>query len=282
MPCDNLPDNGRALDTVLRDLVDAVDPPVQAWLDTSVSTATTMVDRITPEPTEADRRAVLAATGFEDRSPVATEPFSEWVICGAFPGGRPAWESAGAVLTGDIAPFENRKLWLLNGGHSLLAYVGSLRGFATVDEAVADDYCATLLRDWWQTCRRHLPAPEAELSAYCAALAERFANPRMRHSLAQIATDGSQKLPVRLLPVLRKERDAGRLPEPTVVMLAAWIRHVRGAGAPVKDVRAADLAGLATGSLGDAVPRLLVALDPALADDAELVAAVRESVGRAN
>jgi fructuronate reductase len=277
IPCDNLPDNGRALDTVLRDMVDAVDPTLQAWLDTTVSTVTTMVDRITPEPTDADRRAVLAATGFDDRCPVATEPFSEWVLCGHFPGGRPAWESAGAVLTEDITPFENRKLWLLNGAHSLLAYVGSLRGCTTVAEAVADEYCAGLLRDWWHTCRRHLAAPDADLAAYCDALAERFANPRMVHALAQIASDGSQKIPVRVLPVLRRERDAGRLPESAVAVLAAWINHLRGVGAPVRDVRAAELRALAAGPLSAVVPRLLAVLDPALADDAKLVAAARAS-----
>jgi fructuronate reductase len=233
-----------------------------------------MVDRITPQPTDADRRAVLAATGFDDHSPVATEPFSEWVICGTFPGGRPDWGSAGAILTEDVTPYEQRKLWLLNGAHSLLAYVGLPRGATTVDEAVADEYCATLMRGWWDTCRRHLPAPEAELAAYCDALVRRFANPRMRHALTQIATDGSQKLPVRLLPVLRLERDAGRLPESAVAVLAAWVLHLRGA-APAQDVRAADLTALAGGPTRDAVPRLLAALDPALADDGELVAAVR-------
>jgi fructuronate reductase len=276
VPCDNLPDNGRVLETVLRERADAVDPGLRAWLDASLSVVTTMVDRITPEPTAADRRAVLAATGVDDRAPVATEPFSEWVLSGAFPGGRPAWDTAGAVFTDHIAPFENRKLWLLNGAHSLLAYAGSLRGAATVDEAVADPTCAGWLQDWWDTCTPHLELPTDDLAAYRAALLERFANPRMRHALAQIATDGSQKLPVRILPVLRRERAAGRLPEPAVAVLAAWVWQLRS-GAPVKDVRAADLAGLAAGPLEDAVPRLLSALDPALADDAELVAAVRAS-----
>ena len=277
VPCDNLPDNGRVLETVLRDMADAVDPTLRAWLDTSVSTAATMVDRITPEPTDADRRAVLAATGIDDRSPVATEPFSEWVICGNFPGGRPAWETAGAVLTHDVVPFENRKLWLLNGAHSLLAYAGPLRGAATVDEAVADPTCARWLQDWWHTCTPHLELPPDDLAAYRAALLERFANPRMRHALTQIATDGSQKLPVRILPVLRLERAAGRLPDAAVTVLATWVLHLRGAGAPVKDVRAAELVDAAGGPLHAAVPRVLAALDPALADDTELVAAVRAS-----
>ncbi|MGY1814932.1 mannitol dehydrogenase family protein [Blastococcus sp. SYSU D00820] len=270
VPCDNLPDNGAVLAGVLRDLADAVDPGLLGWLDAHVATATTMVDRITPQPTGADRAAVLAATGVNDAAPVVTEPFSEWVVSGDFPGGRPAWETAGAVFTDDVAPFEQRKLWLLNGGHSLLAYAGSLRGHTTVDEAVADEAVLTLLRQWWALCTPHLAVGPEEAAAYCAALVKRFANPRMRHALVQIATDGSQKLPVRLLPVLRAERAAGRLPDVAVTVLAAWVLHLRGAGAPVRDLRAADLQPLAAEPAA-----VLAALDAGLGDDAALVAAVR-------
>lgn len=272
VPCDNLPDNGAVLAGALRGLAD---PDLRAWLDTSVSIATTMVDRITPQPTDADRATVLAVTGTDDVSPVVTEPFSEWVISGDFPGGRPAWESAGAVLTDDVTPYEQRKLWLLNGGHSLLAYVGTLRGHTTVDEAVDDEETKALLAQWWSVCLPHLPVGRADAEAYCAALLDRFANPRIGYALAQIATDGSQKLPVRLLPVLRAERAAGRLPEVAVTVLAAWVLHLRGSGVPVRDVRADELRPLADRPIADAVPAVLAALSPELADDAELVAAVR-------
>ncbi|WP_029432103.1 mannitol dehydrogenase family protein [Blastococcus sp. URHD0036] len=270
VPCDNLPDNGAALAGVVREFAAAVDPTLPDWIGAHVATATTMVDRITPEPTPEDVATVRAATGTDDRAPVVTEPFSEWVVAGAFPGGRPAWERAGAVLTDDVTPFEQRKLWLLNGGHSLLAYVGGLRGCTSVAEAVADEHCAALLRQWWAVCIPYLSVPRDEAERYCAALLERFANPRMRHALAQIATDGSQKLPVRLLPVLRLERAAGRLPAPVVAVLGAWVAHLSGSGLPVRDVRAEELRHLT----GD-VARALAALDPALADDAELVGAVR-------
>jgi fructuronate reductase len=273
VPCDNLPDNGAVLTRVVHDLAEAVEPGLLDWLTATVTTATTMVDRITPQPTEADRAAVLTGTGVDDASPVVTEPFSEWVVAGSFPGGRPAWESAGAVLTDDVTPYEQRKLWLLNGGHSLLAYVGSQRGHATVADAVADEHCRELLRQWWSLCIPHLTLGGAE--AYCAALLERFANPRMQHALAQIAGDGSQKLPVRLLPVLRAERRAGRLPDVAVTVLATWLLHLRGHGVPVRDVRADELRALADQPLADAVPAVLAVLGPDLADDAELVAAVR-------
>jgi len=273
VPCDNLPDNGAVLARVVDDLAAAVDPTLPDWIRGQVATATTMVDRITPAPTDADRATVLAATGVEDAAPVVTERFTEWVLAGDFTSGRPAWERAGATLTDDVTPYEQRKLWLLNGGHSLLAYVGSLRGHATVAEAVDDGSCRGLLQQWWSVCAPHLTLGGADAEAYCTALLERFANPRTRHALAQIATDGSQKLPVRLLPVLRRERSADRLPDAAVTVLAAWLLHLRGSGAPVRDVRADELGALA--ARVDAVPAVLAALGPDLADDAELVGAVR-------
>jgi fructuronate reductase len=274
VPCDNLPGNGAASARVVGDLAELVDPSLADWMARSVSYVTTMVDRITPKATADDLGAVTDGTGLQDRCPVATEPFSEWVLSGVFPGGRPAWEDAGATVTDDIEPYEQRKLWLLNGGHSLLAYAGSALGRQTVADAVADPTCRAWLEEWWSEASRHLPFSEPDLAAYRAALLDRFANPRIRHQLGQIAADGSQKLPVRILPALRLERAAGRLPAGAVRALAAWIRHLRGAGVPVSDARADQVVPLATGPLRAAVPRVLAALDPALADDHELVAAV--------
>ena len=268
VPCDNLPDNGAVVARVVGELADRVEPGLREWLEASVATVTTMVDRITPRTTAED---LLAG----DHCPVVTEPFSEWVLSGDFPGGRPRWEDAGATFTDDIAPFEERKLWLLNGGHSLLAYAGSARGHETVAEAVADDTCRGWLETWWAEASRHLTLAEEALAHYRDALLERFSNPRMRHRLAQIAADGSQKLPIRILPVLRAERAAGRVPDGAVRVLAAWIGHLRGAGAPVADPRAAELVALAAGPEG--VRRILEDLDPALAADDALVASVRDA-----
>src|SRR4051812_49880994 len=150
-----------------------------------------------------------------------------------------------------------------------MAYVGTVHGRATVAEAVADPLCRAAVEQWWDTAAAHLALPADDVAAYRAALLERFANPRIRHALSQIATDGSQKLPVRIVPVLRRERADGRLPEAAVAVLAAWVAHLRGAGGPVRDVRADELVQLA----GD-VPRLLAALSPELGDDVELVTAV--------
>jgi fructuronate reductase len=272
--CDNLPGNGEALARVVGDLAEMVEPGLAEWVEASVSFVTTMVDRITPRTTPEDRRAVAEGIGRDDCCPVATEPFSEWVLSGAFPGGRPDWDGAGATITDEIEPYEHRKLWLLNGAHSILAYAGSARGHRTVAEAVADDTCRDWMQQWWAEASRHLDLPTADIQAYRDALLERFANPRMHHRLAQIAADGSQKLPVRILPVLRRERSAGRMPEGAARALAAWVMHLRGAGAPVDDVRAGQMVALAGGPLPDAIRHVLDALDPAVGEDAELVAAV--------
>jgi fructuronate reductase len=169
-------------------------------------------------------------------------------------------------------PFERRKLWLLNGAHSLFAYTAPLLGHATVAEAVADPRCRESLAQWWEEASRHLTLPMAELSAYQDELLERWANPRIRHTLAQIAADGSQKLPVRILPALRAERAAGRLPHGAAHILSGWLLHLRGRGAPVQDAGADR--SLAEGPLPEAARRVLAFLDPPLADDAELAAAV--------
>jgi fructuronate reductase len=233
-----------------------------------------MVDRITPKTTPEDVRAVAEATGLNDRCPVVTEPFSEWVLSGTFLGERPRWEDAGATLTDDITPFEQRKLWLLNSGHSLLAYAGSARGHQTVAEAVADETCRAWLEELWSEASRHLSLPGADVAAYRSALIERFDNPRMRDRLDRIAADGSQKLPVRVLPVLRRERSAGRLPQGATRVLAAWVCHLRGLGAPVNDARAELVVPLAAGPLYEAVRRVLDALDPTVGGDDEVVQAV--------
>jgi fructuronate reductase len=276
VPCDNVPGNGAVVGRVVGDMARLLDPGLPDWLDSSLAVVTTAVDRITPRPDADEARHVRDATGFDDSCPVATEPFREWVLSGDFPAGHPAWQHAGATLTDDVTPYEHRKLWLLNGGHSLLAYAGSLRGHTSVADAVADDTCRDWLQQWWQTASRHLKQPETELAAYRSALLNRFANPRMHHRLAQIGADGSQKLPIRVLPVLRAERSQGRMPTGATLVLAAWICCLRGLGAPVSDVRSTIVVPLAAGRLRDAVPGVLRDLDPSLGDDPELIGTVMD------
>lgn len=277
IPCDNLTGNGEACARVIGSLAGAVAPGLAAWIDGSVSFVATMVDRITPRTTDDDVRAVATLTGFADASPVVTEPFTEWVLTDIFRGPRPAWEQAGARFVPDVSPFELRKLWLLNGAHSALAYAGLQRGLETVAEAVADPVCAVLMGDWWDAAARHLPLPTGEIASYRAALTDRFANPRIRHQLAQIAGDGSQKLPERIAPVLRAERVAGRLPSSAAAALAGWISYLRGDG--VHDPRAGELHALAGRPDRAAVQGILGELDPAFADDGDLVAGVVAALG---
>jgi fructuronate reductase len=265
--CDNLPGNGTATARVVLDFAALVEPALVPWIRDHVSFVSTMVDRITPRTTSSDL-SVVAFPG--DAVPVVTEPYSEWLLSGVFPSGRPAWEEAGARFVSDVHPHEQRKLLLLNGGHSLLAYAGSARGHETIAAAVADPVCRGWLDEWWDEAVRHVPLPAAELAAYRGALLSRFANPRIRHTLAQIAADGSQKVPIRVLPVLRGERAAGRSGAGAIRVLAAWIDHLRGVGVPVSDAGAGPYQERAAAS-SKAVLELLA---PDLAADPEVVSAL--------
>jgi fructuronate reductase len=267
--CDNLPGNGNATARVVLDFAAQVEPALVPWIRDHVSFVSTMVDRITPRTTPSDVGIAASLAGFPDAVPVVTEPYSEWLLSGVFPSGRPSWEAAGARFVADLHPHEQRKLLLLNGGHSLLAYAGSARGHETIASAVADPVCRAWLDQWWDEAVRHVPLPAAELADYRAALLERFANPRIRHTLAQIAADGSQKVPIRVLPVLRGERAAGRDAAGAIRVLAAWTAHLRGVGAPVSDAGAGPFQDRA------ASPKaVLELLAPDLAADPDVVTAL--------
>lgn len=271
VPCDNLPGNGPALAAVIDELARMVDPTLATWSAANVEFASTAVDRITPATSDDDRSRIEAATGLVDRSPVITEPFSEWIISGAFSAGRPQWQEVGALFVPDTSPYEARKLTLLNGSHSLMAYAGPLRGHTTVSEAIADDTVRGWVDQWWDEACAHLPLPADTLAGYRAALLERYANPGIQHRLAQIAMDGSLKLPIRVLPTLRAERAAGRMPIGAARPLAAWVLSIRRPEGPASDPRADALVALGAGPLASAVSALIGFLDPALADDNALL-----------
>jgi len=274
LPCDNLPDNGPAFRTVVTEMAERVDPTLVDWMGENVSWATSMVDRITPATTEAERAAVAGSEEYDDASPVPTEPFSEWVVAGDFPAGRPAWEEAGVTVVDDVHPFEQRKLWMLNGSHSLMAYAATIVGHETVADAIADPTVRGWVEEWWDVAGEHLEVDAEDVKHYRAALLDRYNNPRVRHLLAQIAADGSQKIPVRILPALRLERAAGRLPDGPVRALAAWVLHLQGHGAPVKDARESDVVAAARGTVAEATVALLTLLADDMVPDEELVGAV--------
>jgi len=240
MCCDNLTDNGTVLRGLVHDFCAALPSSeadeLTAWIDGRVRFPSTMVDRIVPATTEADRAEARALLGVDDAGVVTTEPFRQWVITADFAGQRPPWELAGAVLTADVAPWETAKLRLLNASHSLLAYLGALRGYATIAESVRDETLASATRRlMYDDVLPTLAAPLGlDLPDYCEQLMARFANPNLRHSTFQVAMDGSQKLPNRILGTIRDRLDSGATPQAAVLVVAAWMAYVARAAAGEK------------------------------------------------
>ncbi|MFG1834264.1 mannitol dehydrogenase family protein [Micromonospora chersina] len=268
LSCDNLVGNGEVLRELVHDFLDALPAaeasPLADWIATSVRFPSCMVDRIVPATTDDDRADVRAALGLEDRGVVVAEPFRQWVIEDDFAADRPAWDRAGAVLTDDVAAWESVKLRMLNATHSLLAYLGALRGHDTIAAALADDELAAaaealMVEDVAPTLR----VPDGlDLAGYRRQVLERFANPALRHRTVQVAMDGSQKLPVRLLGTVRDRLAAGAVPRHAALAVAAWMAYVakgrdaRGRQLPLDDPLADQLRVAAAAGAGD--PKRLV------------------------
>lgn len=225
--CDNLAHNGGTLAGLVGEFVAALrDEPLAQWIAAQVSFPSTVVDRIVPATTPEDRAEARRRIGLDDFGTVVTEPFKQWVIEDDFPGGRPAWDKAGALLTADVSPYEVIKLRMLNGSHSALAYLGVLAGCATIAEAMArfGEVPRRLMSD---DVLPTLDVPDGfDIGAYQQQLLDRFANPALRHRTVQVAMDGSQKLPQRLLATVRARRAAGAEPRWAALAVAAWMRWV--------------------------------------------------------
>ncbi|WP_322411229.1 mannitol dehydrogenase family protein [Microbacterium invictum] len=275
LPCDNMPANGRVVERAVAEISGAVSEELRQWIEDTVAFASSVVDRITPATTQDDIAGLRDRSGIVDRGAVVTEPFSEWIISGDFPAGRPLWERSGVRFVDDIAPFERRKLWMLNGAHTLLAVCGRRRGHTTVAEAIADPEIAADLHRWWDTVADVLPAPGLQLPAYRASLEDRFANSRIVHLLDQIAAETTSKLRFRVVPVLRAERGRGLMPQACVSVLAAWIADLR-AGRRDPDAARTAIDAVLEGSTDTAevTAGLLELLDPRLRADTELITAV--------
>jgi fructuronate reductase len=263
LSCDNLAHNGAALRQVVCSFARQADPELAAWIATRVAFPSTMVDRIVPASTDAERATVAGILGYEDAVPVPCEPFRQWVIEDRFPAGRPAWDAVGAQLVDDVTPFELAKLRMLNGTHSTLAYLSMLGGFATIDAAIAHPALHTLIHAMMtQEIAPTLSVPASfDLPAYRDALLERYANPALKHRCAQIAMDGSQKIPPRLLATI-SARLAARRPFPRLALaVAAWMMFLRGhadngARYAISDPLADRLSALAASARGE--PRALM------------------------
>ncbi|WP_343718214.1 mannitol dehydrogenase family protein, partial [Inquilinus sp.] len=263
--CDNLPANGRTLHRILSRFATLVSPDLGAYVEGEIACPETMVDRIVPATTDEDRGRIAAALGVEDAWPIVTEPFLQWVIEDRFLSGRPAWEAAGATLVSEVAPYETMKLRLLNGSHSSLAYLGYLSGCETVAAAMAEPGIAAFVEALMEDSTPTLTLPPgADVAGYRRSLIDRFRNTALKHRTWQIAMDGTQKLPQRLLGTVRDRLARGLPVDRHALGVAAWMRYVAGtdeAGKPidVRDPLAADLAAIAR-EAGPVAERLAPAL----------------------
>jgi fructuronate reductase len=293
--CDNMATNGRVVAGLVEGVLDAVPGPqaagLRSWVDEFVRFPVTMVDRITPATTDAHRAEATALLGLRDEGLVVAEPFREWVIEDAFAGPRPTWELAGARITGDVEPYERAKLRMLNGSHSAIAYLGALRGHRTIDQAMDDDdvlstACRLLDEDVIPT----LAPPEGvDLAGYRNQILERFANPATGYTTYQVAGDGSQKLPIRILDTIADRLAAGVVPGAATQVVAAWIvfvarrRDVHGHELPLDDPWADRLSVAAAGpdpSLADRMLALREVFPAQLAEHDGFRAALRVEVAR--
>jgi len=211
-------------------LAEQIDPDLASWIAPNGRFPSTMVDRITPATTQEDIARVNGLIDRPDAAPVMHEPFSQWAVEDDFVGGdRPDLEAAGVEMVKDVSPHENMKLRMLNGTHSALAYTGYLAGHETIAKTVADPLFATYVHQLWAEIEPAVIAPKGvQLADYRKALFDRYTNPAIQHRTWQIAMDGSQKLPQRILGTLSDNIEAGRVSRGLYIAVAAWMRYVSG------------------------------------------------------
>lgn len=279
--CDNLPSNGKRLHGLMTQVADRVPGlGIASFVREHVTFPGTMVDRIVPATTPALLDEVAAELGARDLAAVAGEPYSQWVIEDAFPGGRPAWEQAGAVLTDDPEPWELLKLRALNGVHSAIAYLGAVAGCSMIAEAVALPGMIDVMRAYLEkdVSPTFTPPEGTTVVRYGNSSLERFANPAIRHRTVQVAMDGTQKLPQRLLHTISACRAAGEQAHWATLAVAGWMRYVQGTAddgstLPLDDPMAGEIRTRLTeapstpAGVVDALLGLTTVFDPALASD---------------
>lgn len=267
--CDNMPNNAHSLKAAMNGLGSKISDEYLQYLET-LSFVSTSVDRITPATTEADIELVKRETDFEDFAPVVTEPFSSWVLSGEFPLGRPKWETSGAKFVEDIEPFENRKLWLLNGAHTLMSSLGILMGHQRVDQAIEDREVLAEVQEWFNAAAKHLPEG-MDLPNYQQSLVERFQNRRIAYQLAQISSQNLTKLSVRIAPVAEKELAEGIICSPAVTSIASYIALIQS-GQEIVDARISEIQNALANK--DPVMEITTLISPALANSEQFVSAV--------
>ena len=263
LSCDNLQGNGAIARTAFVSFARMRDPSLADWIDANVAFPNAMVDRITPQTTDADRAMLAQSFDIADAWPVMTEPFRQWVIEDNFCNGRPPLEDVGAQIVPDVHPYETMKLRLLNASHQAMAYLGYLAGYRYADEVLADPEFRTFIARFMDLeVTDLLPAvPGIDLTEYKRTLLERFANPKIKDTLARLATDGSDRMPKFVLPSLAEALEQGRPHRLLTLVVAAFIRYLRGIdehGQPItlNDARADELQQLARSSPADPRPIL--------------------------
>ncbi len=286
LSCDNLPQNGAIARKMFLAYAALRDPSLAAWIAQHVTFPNSMVDRITPQTTEADRERVHTEFGMDDAWPVVCEPFRQWVIEDDFCNGRPALEAVGAQFTQDVHPYELMKIRLLNASHSAMGYLGYLAGYRLIPEVITDPlfhaFIAALMDD--EVTPLLAPVPGVNLIEYKQTLLTRFANPAIADQVQRICLDGSAKMPKFVLPSVRDALAQGRPLSRLVLAVAGWFRYLRGTdeqGRPIEiqDPLASELGALAR--QGGPDPRPLLSLRRVfgdLGDDSRFVGLLTDAL----
>ena len=230
MSADNLQGNGHLAHRVFSAFARRRDPELADWIDREVQFPNSMVDRITPVTTEADRELVRERFGVDDKWPVVCEPFTQWVLEDSFSDGRPPYEDAGVQVVDDVGPYELMKLRLLNAGHQALCYFGYLCGYRLVHDAAQDPLFRTFLLQYMnkEATPTLSPVPGVDLDEYKHTLIERFSNPEVRDTIARLCAESSDRIPKWLLPVIREQLGQGGEISRSAAVVASWARYAEG------------------------------------------------------
>ncbi|MBU1331489.1 MAG: mannitol dehydrogenase family protein [Gammaproteobacteria bacterium] len=230
MSCDNLPHNGAVTRKALLEFAHLADHELATWIDNHVSFPNAMVDRITPMTSDAHRQQLAERHGVEDAWPVVCEPFLQWVLEDKFVNGRPAWEKVGVQFTDDVTPYEEMKIKLLNGSHLALTYLGFLKGYRFVHEAMNDPLFKRYARTFMDldVTPQLAPVPGIDLDDYKDTLIERFSNQAIADQLERVCSDGSSKFPKFIVPTLNRLIEDGRPLERAALVVAAWALYLKG------------------------------------------------------
>ncbi|MFE0588374.1 mannitol dehydrogenase family protein [Micromonospora echinospora] len=230
LSCDNIQHNGDVGKRMLVSFATEVDAELGSWIAGNVAFPNSMVDRITPVTTDADREVLAARFGVEDQWPVVCEPFTQWVVEDHFPSGRPPWESVGAQMTADVAPYEAMKLRLLNASHQALCYFGHLAGYRLVHDVCQDPLFSSFLRAYMSKEGGPTLAevPGVDLAVYQKTLIDRFSNPYVRDTVARLCAESSDRIPKWLLPVVRDNLANGGQVHLSAAVIASWARYAEG------------------------------------------------------